>query len=156
MRAIIFYFYAPHGTSNDQVLYLRPDWKKVFGILVESLSAKRTGYPGGVLRANLNRVHHPDNTERFGANGTAGDKLVRHEVLPPRLQLSRSRTAAAPHRKSRLFDTQDFPPCLNHNRERPAWLKGLSLALRLLRGWFEPQHTTLLRGSRQEILDSWS
>jgi hypothetical protein len=83
--AIIVNFHAAHGTTNDQVLYLRPDWKKVIGILRESLSAERTGYPGNVLSANLTRVHHPNNTERFGANCTAGEELIRHEVLPHRL-----------------------------------------------------------------------
>jgi len=86
--AIIVNFHASYGTTNDQVLYLRPDWKKVIGILRESLPAERTGYPGNVLSANLSRVHHPNNTERYGANGTAGDELIRHEGLYPRLPLT--------------------------------------------------------------------
>jgi hypothetical protein len=49
--------------------------------LVESLSAERTGYPGDVLRADSNRVHHPENSELFAAIGTAGDKLIGHEAL---------------------------------------------------------------------------
>jgi hypothetical protein len=52
MGAIIVYFHAPHGTTNDEVLYLRLDWKKVFGILVESLSTERTSYPGDGLRVS--------------------------------------------------------------------------------------------------------
>jgi hypothetical protein len=51
IRAIIVYFHAPHGTAKGEALYLRPDFKKVFGILVESLSAERTSYPGDGLRA---------------------------------------------------------------------------------------------------------
>jgi hypothetical protein len=50
--AIIVYFHAPHGATNDEVLHLRLDWKKVFGILVESLSAEGTSYPGDGLSAN--------------------------------------------------------------------------------------------------------
>jgi hypothetical protein len=48
--AIIVYFHAPHGTTNDEVLYLEPDWQKVFGILVEPLSAERTAYPRDGLK----------------------------------------------------------------------------------------------------------
>jgi hypothetical protein len=79
--AVILYFYAPDGTTKYEVLCVRPDWKKVFGILVESLSAERTGYPGDVLRAHSNRVHHPENSELFAAIGTPGDKLIGHEAL---------------------------------------------------------------------------
>ena len=80
--AIIVYFHAPHGTTNDEVLYLRSDLKKVFGILVESRSAERTSYPGDGLKANLSsRVHHPENPELHGAIGTPGDKLIVHEAL---------------------------------------------------------------------------
>ena len=99
MGAIIVYFYAPHRMTNNEVPYLRADWKKVFGILLESLSAVRTGYSGDVRGANLNRAHYPENTERFGANGTTGDKLIGHEVLPsPASVDARSRTAAAPEK----------------------------------------------------------
>jgi hypothetical protein len=98
IRAIIVYFHAPHRTTNDEVLYLRPDFKKVFGILVESLSAKRTSYSGDGLRASLSsRVHHPENPELLGAIGTLGDKLIGHEALSSRTSVdARSRTAAAP------------------------------------------------------------
>jgi hypothetical protein len=61
---------------------MRPDWKKVFGILVESLFAKRTGYPGAALRAHSIRGHHPKNPELFSAMPTPGDKLIGHEALP--------------------------------------------------------------------------
>jgi hypothetical protein len=84
MGAIIVYLYAPHRMTNNEVPYLRADWKKVFGILLESLSAVRTGYSGDVRGANLNRAHYPENTERFGTNGTTGD----NEALPPRLPLT--------------------------------------------------------------------
>jgi hypothetical protein len=81
--AIIVYFHAPHGTPNDEVLYLRPDFKKVFGILVESRFAERTSYPGDRLTANApSRVHHPDYPELLGAIGTPGDKLIGHETVP--------------------------------------------------------------------------
>jgi len=81
LRAIVVHFYTAYGTTNEEVLYLRPDWKKVFGILVESLSAKWTGYPGNSLRANSSRVHHPENSEFLGAIDTLGDKLIGHETL---------------------------------------------------------------------------
>jgi len=94
---IIVNFDAPHRTANNEVPYLRADWKKVFGILLESLSAERTGYSGDVRGANLNWVHYPENTERFGANGTTGDKLIGHERSPsPASVDARSRTAAPP------------------------------------------------------------
>lgn len=79
--AVILDFYAPHGTTKYEVLCVRPNWKKVFGILVESLSAEWTGYPGDVLRATLNRGHHPENSELFSAMGTPGEKLIGHEAL---------------------------------------------------------------------------
>jgi hypothetical protein len=50
--AIIVYFHAPHGTTKDELLYLRPHFNKVFGILVEPLSAERTSYLGDGLRAS--------------------------------------------------------------------------------------------------------
>jgi hypothetical protein len=79
--AIIIYFHAPYGTTKDEVL--RPDLKKVLGILVESLSAERTGYLGEGLRAgSSSRVHHPENPELLGAIGTPGDKLIGHEAVP--------------------------------------------------------------------------
>jgi len=82
MRAIIVDFHAPHGTTKDEVLYLRLDWKKVFGILVESLSAERTSNSGDGLRANSSSpVPHPENPEFLGAIGTPADKLIGHEVL---------------------------------------------------------------------------
>jgi hypothetical protein len=81
--AIIVYFHAPHRTTNDEVLYLRPDFEKLFGILIESLFAERTSYPGDGLRANASSgVHHPDNPELPGAIGTPGDKLIGHEAVP--------------------------------------------------------------------------
>ena len=80
--AIIIYFHAPHGTTNDEVLYLGLDFKKVFGILVESLSAERTSYPGDGLRvSSSSRVHHPENPELLGAIGALGDKLIGHEAV---------------------------------------------------------------------------
>ena len=81
MGAVILYFYAPHGTTKYEVLCARLEWKKVFGILVESLSAERTGYLGPAVRATSNRVHHPENTELFAAIGAAGDKSIAHEAL---------------------------------------------------------------------------
>ena len=81
--AVIVYFHAPHGTPNDEVLYLRPDFKKVFGILVESLFAERTSYPGDRPTPNApSQVHHPDQPEWLGAIGTPGDKLIGHEAIP--------------------------------------------------------------------------
>ena len=76
MGAVIIYFYAPYGATKFEVLCVRPDWKKLLGILVESLSAERTGYSGEVLRATSNRVHHPEDSELLAAIGTAGDKLA--------------------------------------------------------------------------------
>jgi hypothetical protein len=78
MRAIIIDFYAPYGATKFEVLCVRLDWKQVFGILVESLSAERTGYSGEALRAISNRVHHPENSELLAAIGTRGHKLIRH------------------------------------------------------------------------------
>jgi hypothetical protein len=81
MRAIIVYFHAPHGATKGEALHLRPDFKKVFGILVESLSAERTSYLGDDLRANSSsRVQHPENPKLLGAIGTRGDKLIGHEA----------------------------------------------------------------------------
>jgi len=83
MGAIVVYFHAAHGTTNDEVLYLRPDWKKVLCILVESLSAERTSYLGDGLRAkSSSRVHHPENPEFLGAISTSGNELIGHEALP--------------------------------------------------------------------------
>ncbi len=79
--AIIVYFHAPHGTTKDEVLNLRPGFKKVFGILVESLSTDRTSYPGDTLRDLSSRVHCPDNPELLGAMSTRGDKLIGHEAV---------------------------------------------------------------------------
>jgi hypothetical protein len=53
MRAIIVYFHIPHGTTKDEVLCLRPDLKKVIGVLIEPFSAQRTSDPGDGFRANL-------------------------------------------------------------------------------------------------------
>jgi hypothetical protein len=79
--AIIVYFHAPHGTTNDEVLYQEPDWQKVFGILVEPLSAERTAYPRDGLKVTSGGIHHPYNPELLGANGTRGDKLIAHEAF---------------------------------------------------------------------------
>jgi len=80
--AIIVHFHTPHGMTKDEVLNLRPGFKKVLGILVESLSAERTSYPGDRLRVNSSsRVHHPDNPELLGAIGARGDKLIGHEAV---------------------------------------------------------------------------
>jgi hypothetical protein len=49
--AFIVYLHAPHGTTNDEVLQLRPDFEKVFGKLIESLFAERTSNPGDGLGA---------------------------------------------------------------------------------------------------------
>ena len=81
MGAVIIYFYAPYGATKFEVLCVRPDWKKVLGILVESLSAEWTGYPGDALRPNSHRGHHPENSELLAAIGTADDKLIGHEAL---------------------------------------------------------------------------
>jgi hypothetical protein len=85
---IIVYFHAPHGATNDEFLYLRPDWKKVFGRLVEAFPTERTGYSGDALRANSSGIHHPENPELLGAIGTRGDKLIGHEALLPGLPLT--------------------------------------------------------------------
>src|SRR5260221_4210756 len=111
--AIIVYFHAPHGTTNDEVLYLSLDWKEVFGILVESLSAERTSYLGDGRRANSSsRVHRPENPESLGTIGTPGDKLISHEALS--FADFRWRTAAAPERVACLM-AQHVPPCLSRN-----------------------------------------
>jgi len=66
--------------TKDEVRNLRPGFKKVFGILVESLSAERASDPGDGLRVNSSgRVHHPDNPELLLAIGARGDKLIGHE-----------------------------------------------------------------------------
>jgi len=49
-------------------------------MLLESLSAERTGYSGNTLRANASGIHNPENAELLGANGTIGDKLIGHEA----------------------------------------------------------------------------
>jgi hypothetical protein len=68
--------------TKDEVLNLRPGFKKVFGILVESLSAERASDPGDGLRVNASsRVHHPDNPELLLAIGARGDKLIGHEAV---------------------------------------------------------------------------
>lgn len=85
--AVIVYFHAPHGTTNDEILYLRPDRKKVFDVLVESLPADWAGHPGDALRTNSSRVHHPENPELFGTIDTPGARNSDY---------ARSRTAAAP------------------------------------------------------------
>src|SRR6266852_3192734 len=73
-RAIIVYFHAPHRTAKDQALHLRPDFKKVFRILVESLFAERASNPGDGLRVNSSSwVHHPENPKLLGAIGARGD-----------------------------------------------------------------------------------
>ena len=51
--AIVVYLHAAHRATKDELLYLRPDFKKLFGILVESLLAERASDPGDDLRANL-------------------------------------------------------------------------------------------------------
>jgi hypothetical protein len=79
--AIIVYFHAPHGTTKDEALHLRPDLNKVFGILVESLSAERTSYPGDGLANSSSRVNRPQNPKLLGAIGAPGDKLIGHEAL---------------------------------------------------------------------------
>jgi len=87
--AIVIYLHSSHGTTKEEVLYLRLDWKKVFGILVESLSAERAGYPSDGLRANSwSRVHRPDNPELLGAIGTPGDKSIGHKDSLPGLPLT--------------------------------------------------------------------
>jgi hypothetical protein len=82
MGTIIVYFHTSHGTTKDEVLYLTVDFKKVFGILVESLFAERTSNPGDGLRANSSsRVHNPENPELLGAIVAPGDKLIGHEAV---------------------------------------------------------------------------
>ncbi len=88
MGAIIIYFHAPHGTTKDEALLVRPDLKKVFGILVESLSAERTSYLGDGCSANSSSRVHPENLELLGAIGTSGDKPMGHEDSLPGLQLT--------------------------------------------------------------------
>ena len=70
--------------TKDEVLSLRADFKKAFGILVESLFAERASDPGDDLRANpveSGRVHHPDNPELLLAIGARGEKLIGHEAV---------------------------------------------------------------------------
>ncbi len=86
--AIIIYFHAPNGTTKDEALLVRPDLKKVFGILVESLSAERTSYLGDGCSANSSSRVHPENLELLGAIGTSGDKPMGHEDSLPGLQLT--------------------------------------------------------------------
>jgi hypothetical protein len=88
IRTIVVYFHAPHGTTDDEVLYLRPNWKKFFGRLVEAPPTERTGYPRDALRANSRRVHYPQNPELLGAIGTRGNKLIGHEALSSQLPLT--------------------------------------------------------------------
>jgi len=114
--AIIVYFHAPYGPTNYEVPYLGADWKKFFGILLESLSAVRTGYSGDVCGANLNRAHYPENTERFGANDTTGDKLIGHEAFPHRLPLTLEVERQQPRKRS-LVRYSGFPPCLKESEE---------------------------------------
>ncbi len=80
--AIIIYFHGPHGATKGEALHLRPGFKKVFGILVESRSAERTSDPGDGLRDLSSRVHCPDNPELLLAIGARGHKLIGHEALP--------------------------------------------------------------------------
>jgi len=118
MGAIIVYFHVPHGTPNNEVLYLRPDLKKVFGILVESVSAERTSYPCDGLRGNSSsQVHHPENAELLGAIGTRGDKSIGHEeALSSRTSVdARNRAAATPETVACLMP-RNFPPFLSWKR----------------------------------------
>ena len=155
--AIIIYFHAPHGATNYEVPYLRADWKKFFGILLESFSAERAGYSGDVLSANLNWVHYPENSKRSGTNGTASDKLIRHEVLPPRLAVdATSRTAAAS--EAVAVRCSGFPPCLKKISEEVGgncqpWLKGFPVLrlLLLMRDAGLRTSTTPLCGTGQHI-----
>jgi hypothetical protein len=86
--AIIVYLHASHRTTNDEALYRRRDWEKVFCKLVESLSAEWAGCPGDAIMADSIRVHHPENPEFLGATDTLGDKLIGHEALLPGLPLT--------------------------------------------------------------------
>ena len=105
------------GLSNDQVVYLRPDWNKFLRILGESASAERASYRGNVLSANVNRVHHPENTKTFGANGTTGDKLITHRgALLLGLPLTLEAKRQQPQKRS-LSDARIFPPCLRKPQE---------------------------------------
>ena len=77
-------FNAPHGASNDQVARISdPTGTSSFASWGESAAAERASYRGNVFHANLNRVHHPKNTEAFGTNGTTGDKLITHRGRSP-------------------------------------------------------------------------
>jgi hypothetical protein len=81
--AIIVKFNAAHRRTNDKVVDLRPDLKKVSGILVESLSAEWASDPRNSLRTNSwSRVHDPENPELPGAISALGDKLIGHEAAP--------------------------------------------------------------------------
>ena len=98
--AIVIYFHASHRTTKEEVLYLRRDGKKVFGILVESLSAERTSYPGDGLRANSSsRVHRPDDPELLGAIGACGDKSIGHEALSSGTSVDTRNRAAATQKR---------------------------------------------------------
>ena len=80
MEAVIVYFHAAHGTTKGE--YLRADFKKILGILVESPLAERTSYPGDGFGVNSSsRVHHPENPELLRAIGAPGDKLIGHEAV---------------------------------------------------------------------------
>jgi hypothetical protein len=66
--------------TKDELLC--PDFKKAFGILVESLSAERTSDPGHSLRVHSSgRIHHPENPKVLGAIAAAGNKLIGHEAV---------------------------------------------------------------------------
>ena len=61
---------------------LRPDLKKVSGILVESLSAEWASDPRDSLRTNSwSRFHDPENPKLPGAISALGDKLIGHEAV---------------------------------------------------------------------------
>src|SRR5260370_16428009 len=81
--AIIVYFHAPHGPTKDEVLHLGPELKKVFGILVESVTAERTSYSGDAPSANSSsRVHHPENPELLGSISAPESKSIAPTALP--------------------------------------------------------------------------
>jgi hypothetical protein len=96
-------------------------------MLLESLSAERTGYSGDTLRANASGIHNPENAELLGANGTIGDELISHEALSSRTSVdARSPTAAAPEEVTcQMPKISALPDEIRRGRwEGQPWLKG--------------------------------
>jgi hypothetical protein len=148
--AIIIYFHAPHGTTKDERLHVRPDFKKVFGILVESLSAERTSYSDDDLKASSSsRVHHPENPELFGAISTHGDKSIGHEALSSRTSLTLEIERQQPPKRLLVgcLGFSALPELEEVGGNGQPCLKGLPV----LRGAGLTTSTTLFLGTRQHI-----